>query len=152
MYRPKVLFVGEAPGETEAKQGRPFVGRSGKLLRKAIKDILKLEDADYYITNAVKCRPPRNATPKDMHINACKFFIHREISFAKPKVIVTLGSVAFKSVLGFNGGLDKVGKDFNLRGVPVIHCPHPAFVLRGDERGSKLWKEAFEKVGEILAE
>jgi len=90
---PDILIVGEAPGRTEAELGLPFVGASGGLLRMFL-NLVGFEKEDYYITNAVKCRPPGNSTPGMLHIDECKEHLDREIMFYKPLVIVGLGVTA----------------------------------------------------------
>jgi len=84
----KIMFIGEAPGETEDKYGIPFIGVSGKLLRNAVGN-------DNYFTNAVKCRPPGNRKPLDDEIEACFPYLKEEIDNIKPKVIVFIGKTAY---------------------------------------------------------
>lgn len=91
----KILFVGEAPGAEEDRQGLPFVGRSGKLLDKTLGDC-GYNDCDIYITNIVKCRPPKNRNPRTEEIKACLPHLKNQIFAIKPKIIVTLGN--FSSV------------------------------------------------------
>jgi uracil-DNA glycosylase family 4 len=84
----KIMFIGEAPGETEDKLSIPFIGKSGALLRNAVGD-------DNYFTNAVKCRPPNNRKPSDDEIEACFPFLKDEIDKIKPKVIVFIGKTSY---------------------------------------------------------
>jgi uracil-DNA glycosylase family 4 len=84
----KIMFIGEAPGETEDKLGFPFIGKSGKLLRTVVGD-------DNYFTNAVKCRPPNNRKPLDDEIEACFPYLKEEIDNIKPKAIVFIGKTAY---------------------------------------------------------
>jgi len=84
----KIMFIGEAPGETEDKLGIPFVGKSGKLLRTAVGD-------DNYFTNAVKCRPPNNRKPSDDEIEACFPHLKEEIDNIEPEVIIFIGKTAY---------------------------------------------------------
>jgi uracil-DNA glycosylase len=87
----KVIFIGEAPGEEEQKQGKPFVGRCGKLLDKILLEININPERDVYITNIVKCRPPNNRAPLQHEIIACQNYLIEEMRTIKPKLIVTLG-------------------------------------------------------------
>lgn len=100
--RAALLFIGEAPGEQEDKQGRPFVGRAGKLLDRLLGS-LGLTEHDYYITNVNKCRPPGNRPPKADEIRACTPYLVEQIRRMRPAVIVTLGNAATKFLLA---GLD----------------------------------------------
>ena len=93
----KVLIVGEAPGKNEAELGLPFVGASGALLRLFLKQA-GFEEDDYYITNAVKCRPMNNSTPGMLHIDACNEHLEREIDYFRPTVILGLGITASLSL------------------------------------------------------
>ena len=87
----QIMFIGEAPGYNEDQQGRPFVGQAGQLLEKTLKDTLKLNRFDVYITNIVKFRPPDNRDPQPDEIEACKDWLDRQISIIQPKIIATLG-------------------------------------------------------------
>ncbi len=90
-----LMFIGEAPGKMEDEQGRPFVGRAGKLLTELIEDILGLKREDVYITNVVKCRPPNNRDPNEKEISICtRNFLERQIDAINPKIIVGLGNHA----------------------------------------------------------
>jgi DNA polymerase len=86
----RIFFIGEGPGEAEDKQGRPFVGRSGKFLREMI-DQIGVDPEDYFIGNVVKCRPPNNRDPKPEEIEACLGWLKQQLETIGPKVIVTLG-------------------------------------------------------------
>ncbi|NRB21232.1 uracil-DNA glycosylase [Candidatus Dependentiae bacterium] len=130
----KLMFIGEAPGAKEEELGRPFVGRSGKLLDK----ILAAYDTnreDVYITNIVKCRPPKNRTPTKKEINACKDLLHNQIKIIKPKVMCTLGASALEGLTG------KPVKITKVRGIPTKHkdvillpAYHPAYILRNPKQ------------------
>lgn len=85
-----IVFIGEAPGKDEDKEGRPFVGRAGKFLSEMLETI-KLKREDIYITNIVKYRPPDNRDPLPDEIDSCKYWLHEEINFIKPKLIIFLG-------------------------------------------------------------
>ncbi len=93
----QILFIGEAPGKKEDEEGRPFIGRSGKLLRELI-SMTGLKEDEVFIANVVKCRPPENRDPKKDEIKACRHFLDRQISLIDPKIIVTLGRHAMNRV------------------------------------------------------
>ena len=95
----KVMFIGEGPGADEDIQGEPFVGKAGKLMSQAFKGIgIKREDV--YICNVVKCRPPMNRNPEADEVKACINYLREQVMLVKPKIIVLLGSVALKAILG----------------------------------------------------
>jgi len=98
-FQSDVIFVGEAPGRNEDKNGEPFVGEAGKKLSIALEEAGISRDA-VYITNIVKCRPPNNRVPKTSERNTCQEYLKEEISIIKPKIICILGNTAFNSILG----------------------------------------------------
>ena len=91
----KIIFVGEAPGAEEDEKGIPFCGRGGKLLRNSIREV-GIEDTEVYITNLVKCRPPKNRRPTEEEIESCNKYLQEEIRLIKPKITVLLGKTAIK--------------------------------------------------------
>jgi DNA polymerase len=126
----KLVFVGEGPGFDEDQQGIPFVGRAGQLLNKII-GAMGLKREEVYICNVVKCRPPENRTPLPDEIGACSGYLFEQIELIAPKVIVTLGAPATKTLLKVSQGIMSIrGKWYSFRGVPVMPTYHPAFVLR----------------------
>jgi DNA polymerase len=98
-FQSDVIFVGEAPGRNEDKNGEPFVGVAGKKLSIALEEAGISRDA-VYITNIVKCRPPNNRVPNTNERNTCQEYLKQEISIIKPKIICILGNTAFNSILG----------------------------------------------------
>ena len=132
-----ILFVGEAPGGDEDREGVPFIGRSGKLLREAIGAFSRVRPEQCGITNTVRCRPPRNRTPNKTEIRGCHPRLMAEIAKRKPKILVALGNVPLEALTG-NTGITK----YNARVMPcvlpgfedvlVVGCFHPAYVLRAD--------------------
>jgi DNA polymerase len=98
-FQSDVIFVGEAPGRNEDKNGEPFVGVAGKKLSIALEKA-KISRDEVYITNIVKCRPPNNRVPKTSERNTCQEYLKQEISIIKPKIICILGNTAFNSILG----------------------------------------------------
>jgi len=128
----KVLFIGEAPGRDEDLQKRPFVGRSGQLLRKSIRDIGWKEE-DVYITNIVKRRPPENRDPLPIEIEAYKPYLTRQIGIIKPKLIVPLGRFSMNYFLPLAKITRDQGKLFRANGFHVAPMFHPAAALRAPE-------------------
>ena len=134
--RPDVLFLGEGPGETEDKFGRPFIGNAGQLLTKIIEK-MGYSREDVFITNVVKCRPPQNREPAQDEVNACKPFLMRQIELLNPKVIVCLGRVAFSHLLGQSEGITRVrGRVFHLGERPVVPTFHPSYILHQKEKAA----------------
>lgn len=125
------MLVGEAPGEREDVAGKPFVGASGSLIDLALKKINVSRD-DIYISNIVKCRPPRNRDPKDTEINACISYLIYEILHVSPKVICLLGRIPSKIFIPSLRSITKeegnVYKLFNK--IKVIPICHPSYYLR----------------------
>ncbi len=95
----KVMFIGEGPGADEDAQGVPFVGKAGKLMNQALKG-LGIERDEIYIANVVKCRPPMNRNPEPDEVNSCLDYLRSQVMLVKPEIIVLLGNVALKAILG----------------------------------------------------
>jgi uracil-DNA glycosylase len=150
-----VLFVGEAPGFHEDKQGEPFVGAAGQLLTRMLDEVLGLRRADVYICNVLKCRPPGNRDPQEDEIEACTPWLIEQISVIQPRVIVTLGNFATKFVLNTPQGITRMrGSVYPWHGRTVIPTFHPAAILRGGGEGSRQYgelREDFELVRDTLA-
>lgn len=138
----KILFVGEAPGETEDQMGLPFQGRSGKFLKKLLRET-GFDPRTVYITNAVKCRPPKNRKPTKQEIQSCKPWLEEQIEILKPACIVCVGHAAAVAILGAKSS-DRVkelmGQWHSLSGLPVRVIPHPSYLMqhgRRDERAAR---------------
>lgn len=128
----KVMFIGEAPGYNEDMQGRPFVGKAGKIFDELLYSV-GLERKEIYIANILKCRPPKNRDPLGDEIKACTSYLDKQIMAIKPKVIVTLGNFASSYVLEkFGFQAEKIGKIhgkifriknllFDARIIPLYH-------------------------------
>ena len=131
-FQSDVIFVGEAPGRNEDRNGEPFVGVAGKKLSVALEEA-GISREEVYITNIVKCRPPNNRVPNKVERDACQDYIRQEISIIKPKIICILGNTAFNSILGgseitkFRGKV--VRKDSQLYFLTV----HPAATIYNQE-------------------
>ncbi len=100
-FQSDVIFVGEAPGKNEDKHGEPFIGIAGKRLTESLENA-KISRESIYITNVVKCRPPKNRVPSTTERSACSEYLQQEIAIIKPKIICILGNTAFNSILGGN--------------------------------------------------
>ena len=140
-----IMFIGEAPGREEDIQGTPFVGRAGQLLDRMLGAIGLSRDTAY-ITNMIPWRPPGNRTPAPHEIELCRPFIERHVALAAPKIVVMLGNVASKSLLGTDKGI------LSLRGtwmeyqsgearVPALPTLHPAYLLRNPAQKRLVWAD-----------
>jgi uracil-DNA glycosylase family 4 len=142
----EVMLIGEAPGAEEDRLGRPFVGQSGKLLDKMLATI-GLERRAVYITNVIYWRPPGNRSPTQAEIAACQPFLERQIELLKPKVIVFLGGIAARGLLGVKEGVTKLrGRRFvyttaDDRRIPAMVTFHPAFLLRQPGQKRFAWRD-----------
>src|SRR5207237_5838063 len=136
-----LMFIGEAPGADEDRQGEPFVGRAGQLLNNMIK-AMGLRREDVYIANIIKCRPPGNRTPEREECETCSPFLMRQIAAIKPKVIVALGAVAAKTLLAINAPMAELrGQWYDFRGTKLAVTYHPAFLLRDPRQKKETWKD-----------
>jgi len=148
------MFVGEAPGFHEDKQGVPFVGAAGQLLSKLLAGI-GLAREDVYIANTLKCRPPGNRDPLPEEIQACEPHLFRQIELIRPKVIATLGNFATKLLSGKPAGITRVHgvpQQVVLGGTEVTLYPifHPAAALY-TPRMLAVLEEDFARIPELLA-
>lgn len=148
----RLMFIGEAPGAEEDKQGIPFVGRAGKLLNDMI-GAMGLDRQEVYITNIVKVRPPNNRTPTPDEADADGPFLREQIGIIRPEVIVTLGRPASQYIVGSREAMGRLrGKWAEHEGIPVMPTFHPAYLLRQytPENRKKVWsdlKQVMERLG-----
>src|SRR4051812_34041882 len=147
------MFVGEAPGFHEDKNGVPFVGAAGKLLSKLL-DGIGLSRDDVYICNTVKCRPPGNRNPMPEELEACETHLFRQIEIIQPRLVATLGNFATKLLSGKPAGITQVhGREQQvvLGGRPVTLYPifHPAAALY-TPRMLQVLEEDFRRIPELL--
>ena len=150
-----LMFVGEAPGAEEDRQGLPFVGRAGKLLTQLLQEI-GLSREDVFIANVLKSRPPRNRDPQPEEIHACRPYLERQIELIQPRVIGTLGNFATKLLTRNPAGITRVHGTpqlHQLGGRPVFVMPlfHPAAALRTPALVEAL-REDFAKLPALLEE
>ncbi len=149
-----LMFVGEAPGAEEDRQGLPFVGRAGQLLNQMLEEI-GLSRGDVFIANVLKSRPPGNRDPQPLEIEACRPYLFEQVRLIEPTVICTLGNFATKLLSGNPAGITRV------RGTPQVHelggrtvflfpIFHPAAALRTPAVKETL-REDFKKLPELLA-
>ena len=128
----ELMFVGEGPGAQEDLQGEPFVGRSGQFLDRLVHEELGLTRERFYITNVVKCRPPGNRDPNPEEVAACRSYLDFQLEAVDPSVVVTLGNVATRLLLGTTQGITQVrGQAYPFRRGVLIPTYHPAAALRG---------------------
>jgi len=144
-----IVFIGEAPGRDEDKQGKPFVGAAGKLLGEMLKSI-KVTREDVYVTNVVKYRPPNNREPSEEEKDQCRVWLNAELLFIKPKVIVTLGSHALdRFVKGAKVSLSHGTAFSHPTNIPIFAMYHPAAALYNPGLKSTIQKD-FEKLKEFV--
>jgi DNA polymerase len=152
----ELMFVGEGPGADEDEQGEPFVGRAGQLLNNMI-TAMGLKREDVYIANVVKCRPPGNRTPERDECDTCGPFLMRQIAVVRPKIVVALGAVAAKYLLGVNDSManlrgrfydfmphlpkDAPERDESWEGLKLAVTYHPAYLLRDPRQKKEAWKD-----------
>nr|WP_324288162.1 uracil-DNA glycosylase family protein [Hoeflea algicola] len=140
-----VMFIGEAPGRDEDLQGAPFVGRAGQMLDRMLAAI-GLDRDSAYITNMIPWRPPGNRTPAPHEIELCRPFIERHVALAAPKIVVMLGNVASKSLLGTDKGILSIRGNWMdyLAGdapIPALPTLHPAYLLRNPAQKRFVWAD-----------
>ncbi len=126
----EILLIGEGPGQHEDEQGKPFVGRAGKLLDEML-EMVNLDRTKVYIANIVKCRPPQNRDPLNVEQDACIDWLRRQAALLRPKIIVCLGRVAAKAIIKDNFRITQEhGQWFERDGVQMTAIYHPAALLR----------------------
>jgi len=136
-----IMFVGEGPGADEDEQGEPFVGRAGQLLNNMI-TAMGIKREDVYIANVVKCRPPGNRTPERDECDTCGPFLMQQIETVKPKIVVALGAVAAKYLLGINDSMSNLrGRVYDFRDTKLAVTYHPAYLLRDPRQKAEAWKD-----------
>ncbi len=141
----RIMFIGEAPGRDEDAAGLPFVGRAGKLLDKMMAAIC-LDRSSAYIINVLPWRPPDNRNPDPGEVAMCTPFLRRHIELAEPKILILLGAVSARHVLGLNDGIMKLrGRWLEYRigtqMVPVMPTLHPAYLLRQPAHKKLAWRD-----------
>jgi uracil-DNA glycosylase len=136
------LIVGEGPGAEEDVQGKPFVGKAGKLLDAMLSAIGLARGENVYLTNAVKCRPPMSRPLDASELAACFPYLSRQIELIKPRLIVVLGRPAAQALLNTDIRIASArGRCFDYRGIPVVVTYHPAYLLRNPLDKAKAWED-----------
>jgi DNA polymerase len=143
-----LMIIGEAPGRDEDLEGKPFVGRAGKLLDKMLAAI-GLSEADVHITNIVYWRPPGNRTPTPQEALACRPFLERQIELVAPKILVAVGGAAAKEIFGVTEGITRLrGKwrevTVGNRKIAAIATLHPAYLLRTPAAKHLSWADLLQ--------
>lgn len=144
----RVMFIGEAPGADEDRQGLPFVGVSGQLLDRMIAHIGLTRAESAYITNVLFWRPPGNRTPTPGEIGACLPFVERHIELIDPAIIVLVGGIAAKTMLARSEGITRLRGQWHTyetprmsHPVPIIATFHPAYLLRSPGQKREAWRD-----------
>ena len=144
-----IMFIGEGPGADEDREGIPFVGKAGKLMDQAFIG-LGINREDVYIANIVKCRPPQNRNPEKEEADACLDYLRNQVMLIKPKIIVLLGSVALKNILGEDYGITSSrGKWIDKKGIKYMPTFHPAALLRDESKKIDFWNDLKLVIDEI---
>lgn len=147
-----IMFIGEGPGADEDREGIPFVGKAGKLMNQALIG-LGIQREELYIANIVKCRPPGNRNPEADEAKSCMDYLRAQVMLVKPKIIVLLGSVALKNILGEEYGITASRGKWNQK-KDIWYMPtwHPAALLRDESKKIEFWqdlKKVLEKKQEL---
>lgn len=141
-----IMFIGEAPGRDEDRQGLPFVGRAGQLLDAMLKAI-GLDRTSSYITNIIPWRPPGNRTPTPLEIELCRPFVERHVELSNPKLIVLMGNVPTKTFLETNRGILSIRGTWSTYHsnsdtvIPAMPTLHPAYLLRNPVQKRLSWQD-----------
>ncbi len=150
----RLMFVGEAPGADEDRLGKPFVGKAGQLLDKALKALDFYREKDYYICNICKCRPDNNRVPEEAEAEACLPYLRNQVAIMRPKIIVCLGSTASKYIIDRNFRITSMrGQWIERKGYYIMPTFHPAALLRDESKKILFWqdlKKVKEKYQELL--
>lgn len=135
------MVIGEAPGQHEDEQGKPFVGKAGLLLTEMLR-AAGLDRDEVFITNILKCRPPGNRDPKPEEAESCSEYLRRQRALLKPKIILAVGRIAAQTLLNTDAPLTKLrGKVHELDGMPLVVVYHPAYLLRSLLEKRKAWQD-----------
>jgi uracil-DNA glycosylase family 4 len=158
-----LMFIGEAPGMDEDKQGEPFVGRAGQLLTKILR-AMNFAREEVYIANVLKCRPDTpsgtfgNRAPTPVEMQTCRPYLVEQIEIIQPKVLVALGAVAVEGLLGTRGTMRELrGRWHSYNGTPLMITYHPAYLLRNQAPSEKrkVWEDmlqVLERLGKPISE
>jgi DNA polymerase len=137
------LLVGEAPGAEEDRQGLPFVGRAGQLLDRMLFSVHLARD-EVFVANVLKCRPPDNRDPFGEEVSTCESFLHQQIEFIQPKIILAMGRFAAQALLRADqtiGQLRGRVHRYPAYDIPLVVTYHPAYLLRSPQAKAKAWED-----------
>ena len=137
------MFIGEAPGAEEDRQGEPFVGRAGQLLTAMIR-ALGMQREDVYIANVLKCRPPGNRDPRPAEAASCRAYLERQVALVDPTLVIAVGRIAAQDLLATETPIAKLrGKvhSFGAKPWPLLVTYHPAYLLRSPGEKRKAWQD-----------
>ncbi|MGO9111454.1 MAG: uracil-DNA glycosylase [Thermoguttaceae bacterium] len=138
----RLVFVGEAPGADEDRQGKPFVGRAGQLLTDIITKGMKLRREDVYIMNILRCRPPENRTPLPAEAANCREYLDAQLAIIQPQFLCCLGACAAQNLLQVDTPIGKLrGRTIDFKGMKVLCTYHPAYVLRNPPAKRQVWDD-----------
>ncbi|MGE5676690.1 MAG: uracil-DNA glycosylase [Pseudomonadota bacterium] len=147
-HKSRIMFIGEAPGADEDRLGRPFVGKAGQLLDKALNALDFSRDKNFYICNICKCRPEGNRTPEEDEAEACLPYLRNQVAVIKPRIIVCLGATSARYIIDRQARITSIrGQWFERKGYSIMATFHPTALLR-DESKKKLFWEDLKKVKE----
>lgn len=136
-----IMFIGEAPGADEDRQGEPFVGAAGQLLNKII-TACGLTREEIYICNILRCRPPGNRNPTPQEAANCREFLDGQIQIIQPRYIVCWGTVAAQNLLGETASVGRLrGRFLSYNGIKVLCTYHPSYLLRTPSAKKKVWED-----------
>ena len=137
----RILFLGEAPGADEDRQGEPFVGKAGQLLNKIIK-ACTLTREEIFICNVLRCRPPNNRNPTEQEAANCREYLDGQIAVVDPDYIVCWGSVAARTLLNTNSPIGRLRGRFYTHGRAKVLCTyHPSYLLRYEPAKKDVWED-----------
>jgi DNA polymerase len=141
-HETRLMFIGEAPGADEDRQGKPFVGRAGQLLTDMITKGMGLTRDEVYIANILKCRPPENRTPTQEESDNCIGYLEEQIAIIRPAFLCLLGRVAMQSLLKSSSPMGRArGRWYDYKGIPTMVTYHPSYLLRKPESKRDAWED-----------
>ncbi len=137
----RIMFVGEAPGADEDRQGEPFVGRAGQLLNRII-EACQLQRSEIYICNVLRCRPPGNRNPLPQEAANCREYLDAQIRVVNPEYIVCWGTVAAQNLLNEKRTIGRLRREFHQYGTAKVLCTyHPSYLLRNPSAKKDVWDD-----------
>lgn len=135
------MVIGEAPGQSEDEQGKPFVGRAGQLLTEMLRAV-GLQREEVFIANILKCRPPNNRDPKADEVDCCEGFLKQQVAMVKPKIILAAGRIAAQNLLKTDAPIGRLrGRVHRYGDIPLVVVYHPAYLLRSPLEKRKAWED-----------